>query len=31
VAAVGIACTWHPGQGAAAGLRSWLEGIFADS
>jgi arginase len=31
VAAVGIACTWHPGQGAAACLRSWLEGIFADS
>jgi arginase len=31
VAAVGIACTWHPGQGAAACLRPWLEGIFADS
>ena len=31
VAAVGIACTWHPGQGGAACLRSWLEGIFADS
>ena len=31
VAAVGIACTWHPGQGGAACLRPWLEGIFADS
>ena len=28
VAAVGIACTWHAGQGAAAHVRSWLEDTF---
>lgn len=31
VAAVGIACTWHPGQGAAAYVRSWLEDTFEGS
>ena len=31
VAAVGIACTWHAGQGAAAYVRSWLEDTFEGS
>jgi arginase len=31
VAAVGIACTWYPGHGAAARLAACLEGIFAVS
>jgi arginase len=31
VAAAGIACTWHRGQGAGASLRPWLEEIFAGS
>ena len=31
VAAVGIACTWHAGQGAAAHVRSWLEDTFEGS
>ncbi|HUY50256.1 MAG TPA: arginase family protein [Streptosporangiaceae bacterium] len=31
VAAVGIACTWHPGQGAAAGVSPQLEAGLAGS
>jgi arginase len=30
VAAVGVACTWHPGHGAAAGLAPYLRAALAD-
>ncbi len=29
VAAVGVACTWHPGRGAAAGLAPYLRAALA--
>jgi len=29
IAAIGIACTWHPGRGAAAGIAPYLEAALA--
>lgn len=31
VAAVGVACTWHPGHGAAAAVGPWLAAALAET